>query len=156
MRKCLWIMSICNKREAVEVFIRTGMNCQVLSLEAPVVVVWLTQTHTMRHAESWLRAHSENKNNNMFFVRMRSSKWITNVPLWHELLKNEVTFVFCCLSHSYQTLQPALPVQRDTGCGLHAESGPRWHALLIQGPLQCVRAWGVQGEWYCVRVCGWV
>lgn len=88
MRKCPWIMSICNKREAVEVFIRTGMNCQ----EAPVVVVWLTQTHTMRHAESWLRAHSENKNNNMFVGRIRSSKWIPNVPLWHELCRMRSLF----------------------------------------------------------------
>lgn len=32
-------MSMCNKRDEVGVFLLTGMNCQVLSLEAHVVVV---------------------------------------------------------------------------------------------------------------------
>lgn len=44
---------------------------------------------------------------------------------------------------SYKTLLPVLPVQRDTGRDLHAEGGPGWHTVLLQGPLQCVCARGV-------------
>lgn len=150
MRKCPWIMSICNKREAVEVFIRTGMNCQ----EAPVVVVWLTQTHTMRHAESWLRAHSENKNNNMFVGRIRSSKWIPNVPLWHELCRMRSLFFFVvCLTATKR-------------CNLHCQSKETRDVVFMQRVVLdgtrcsykdphsvCVRGECKVSGTVCVRVC---
>lgn len=98
----------------------------------------------MRHADSW-RAHSENKNNHVCcedeIIKMDRKCAILTRPF------EELGHFCLCLSHSYQTLQPALPVQRDAGCGLHAESGPGRHALLIQGPSQRVCAWGVRGEW---------
>lgn len=136
MSHCLWIVSISNEHDAI-VFFPTVMNCQVLSMEVRVVVVWLSQTYTMRLS-----------------VFLTHGKLIQKVKVCcqDEDNQNGSQMGLSGLSHSNKTLQPALSVQRDTGCGLYAEGGPGRHTLLIQGPPQCVCAWGVWGEWRHERV----
>ncbi len=96
MRQSLWIMSICNKRDEVGVFILNGMNCQVPSLEPHAVVVWLTQTDTMR--QNVMLTHSgliqKIKSNHMLVVKTKSSKRMADVPFRRNRLKN---WVICCV-----------------------------------------------------------
>lgn len=69
MRQCLWIMSICNKRD--EVFILTELNCQVLSLEAHVVVIWLTDNECIMLTQKEL---IQKRKIITYVIKMSSSK----------------------------------------------------------------------------------
>ena len=43
-------------------------------------------------------------------------------------------------------MPPLLRVQGDWGGGVHEAHSARWDALFLQGRLQPLRAWGLQGE----------
>ncbi len=100
MRQGLWIMSICNKRDEVGVFVLTGMNCQVLSLETHVVVVWVTQTDTMRRSVTLTHEGfiQKIKPNHMLVIKMKS--WKNGSQMWHsdKHLNNWVISVFVSVS----------------------------------------------------------
>lgn len=51
-----------------------------------------------------------------------------------------------CSSYSQREVPPLLPVQRDRGGGIHEAHGARRDTLLLQGCLQPLRAWRLQGE----------
>lgn len=64
------------------------------------------------------------------------------------LLGKGSVLTLCLFPSSQGEMPPLLRVQGDRGSGVYEAYGTRWDTLLLQGRLQPLCAWGLQGECY--------